>query len=128
MKKPKKREPELFLNRELSWLEFNGRVLEEACDPANPLLERLKFLCIVSTNLDEFFEIRVSGLQQRQEKLVESQRQLAAMADQQTLLFQELQHRVANNLASVSSMLRIQRRQIERAPETALAVPSPRPM
>lgn len=64
----------------------------------------------------------IDGLQQRQEKLVESQRQLAAMADQQTLLFQELQHRVANNLASVSSMLRIQRRQIERAPETALAV------
>jgi two-component sensor histidine kinase len=64
----------------------------------------------------------IDGLQQRQEKLVESQQQLSAMADQQTLLFQELQHRVANNLASVSSMLRIQRRQIERAPETALAV------
>ncbi|MBA4088442.1 MAG: ATPase, partial [Novosphingobium sp.] len=64
----------------------------------------------------------IDGLQQRQEKLVESQRQLAAMADQQTLLFQELQHRVANNLASVSAMLRIKRRQIERAPETALAL------
>lgn len=64
----------------------------------------------------------IDGLQQRQEKLVESQRLLSAMADQQTLLFQELQHRVANNLASVSSMLRIQRRQIERTPEIALAV------
>lgn len=64
----------------------------------------------------------IDGLQQRQEKLVESQRQLSAMADQQTLLFQELQHRVANNLASVSSMLRIQRRQIERTPEIALTV------
>lgn len=64
----------------------------------------------------------IDGLQQRQEQLVESQRQLSAMADQQTLLFQELQHRVANNLASVSSMLRIQRRQIERTPEIALTV------
>lgn len=64
----------------------------------------------------------IDGLQKRQERLVESQLQLAAMADQQTLLFKELQHRVANNLASVSSMLRLQRRQIERAPETALDV------
>lgn len=64
----------------------------------------------------------IDGLQKRQDQLVENQRQLSAMADQQRLLFQELQHRVANNLASVSSMLRIQRRQIERAPETALSV------
>ncbi len=59
--------PEHFINRELSVLEFNRRVLAQAEDASVPLLERLKFLCIVSTNLDEFFEIRVSGLQQRRE-------------------------------------------------------------
>ena len=59
--------PDHYINRELSALEFNRRVMQQAADSNVPLLERLKFLCIVSTNLDEFFEIRVSGLKQRAE-------------------------------------------------------------
>ena len=55
----------LFLSRDESWLKFNQRVLEEAQDPSNPLLERVKFLAITASNLDEFFEIRVAGMLQR---------------------------------------------------------------
>jgi polyphosphate kinase len=58
-------EPEMFINRELSWLEFNERVLAEADEDANPLLERIKFAAIFSSNLDEFFMIRVAGIKRK---------------------------------------------------------------
>jgi polyphosphate kinase len=64
-------DPSLYINRELSWLEFNRRVLDEAQDPQVPLLERLKFLAIFGSNLDEFFMVRVGGLQQKVQSGIE---------------------------------------------------------
>src|SRR4029078_9404783 len=67
MDQPDLRSAENYINRELSLLEFNERVLAQALDEKVPLLERLKFLCISSNNLDEFFEIHLARLQQRVE-------------------------------------------------------------
>ncbi len=63
--KPDFSKPEYYLNRELSWLEFNARVLGEAADSTQPLMERVRFLSIFGSNLDEFFEIRIAGLKQQ---------------------------------------------------------------
>src|SRR6266851_3374469 len=89
-------DPKNFINRELSWLEFNRRVLEEAQDPTQPLIERVKFLCIFSSNLDEFFEIRVAGIKQQIESETSD---VAADGSSPTETFNQIQ-RLAHELVA----------------------------
>ncbi|MCK6528498.1 polyphosphate kinase 1 [Myxococcota bacterium] len=88
------RDPRLYINRELSWLEFNHRVIEEASDPATPPLERLKFLAIAAGNLDEFFMVRVSGLLQQAEGEIQDRPADGMSPSQQLEAIAERAHRM----------------------------------
>src|ERR1700694_5689411 len=82
-------DPSLYINRETSWLEFNDRVLEEALDERNPLLERLKFIAIYGTNLDEYFMIRVAGLKQQVEAEIHKRSDDGRLPEEQLLAIAE---------------------------------------
>lgn len=83
-------DPSLYINREASWLAFNRRVLEEANDESNPLLERVKFLAISASNLDEFVEVRVAGLLQRiEDGFIDSGPDALSAAQERDLIAQE---------------------------------------
>ena len=108
MKKPKKKKlksPDLFINRELSWLEFNDRVLEEGRLEENPLAERLKFLSIVSSNLDEFFMVRVAGLKQQKAAGVRTRDASGLTPSQQVFLISgKVQEMVARQTAAIGDV------------------------
>jgi polyphosphate kinase len=101
-----------YLNRELSWIEFNARVLHEARDPRNPLLERVKFLSIFAANLDEFFQIRVSGLRQQVRAGVTT---LGPDGHGPSAQLKAVRARVLELVAEHSSIFREVRRELRRA-------------
>ncbi|MGD0899833.1 MAG: polyphosphate kinase 1 [Thermoguttaceae bacterium] len=120
MSKDRLKSPELYLNRELSWLEFNDRVLSEALSDEVPLLERVKFLAIVSSNLDEFFMVRVAGLLRARAAGVR-RRDPSGMspADQLTAISQRVRRMVQRQAEGVREALR-------RLAEEGLSVLEPR--
>ncbi|MDY0323254.1 MAG: polyphosphate kinase 1 [Candidatus Carbobacillus sp.] len=99
--------PEYFINRELSWLKFNERVLEEACEKEHPLFERLKFLAITASNLDEFFMVRVAGLKQQMHAphpIIDNKTQMTA-TEQYTAVMQEARRFVQKQMAVYNDVL-----------------------
>src|SRR5213080_4931979 len=98
-----------YINREISWLAFNGRVLEEAQDENNPLLERLKFLAISASNLDEFFEVRVAGLvQQIEDGYTEAGPDGLTLTEEREAISEEVHQFVAEQYQSWNDQLRPQ--------------------
>ncbi|MEB7838367.1 RNA degradosome polyphosphate kinase [Mammaliicoccus sciuri] len=117
--------PEYYNNRELSWLDFNYRVLEEAIDPNNPLLEQLKFLAIHSSNLDEFFMVRVAGLKDQVKMNFNEPENKAQLTPKEQLIGiekknrvnVELQYKRFNELKDLLKSYKIFITQPERLPE-----------
>ena len=122
------KDPSLYLNRELTWLAFNQRVLAEARDERNPLLERVKFLAIVSSNLDEFFMKRIGGLKQQlgaglmkktvdgrtpKEQIVECYEVVREQEKSQHVIFNQLQAELDEHDIQILQYDRLQRDDIE---------------
>src|SRR5262249_14238399 len=102
--------PAYYINRELSWLQFNRRVLEEAQDENNPLLERLKFLSISASNLDEFFEVRIAGLvQQIEDGYTEAGPDGLTLLEERDLISEEVNQFVAEQYRCWNESLRPER-------------------
>jgi polyphosphate kinase len=99
---------ERYFNRELSWIAFNERVLDEACNPAHPLLERLRFLSISGNNLDEFFMVRVAGLKGQQMQAIEDRSPDGLTASQQLTAIAERADRLTDVQQTVWTALRRQ--------------------
>src|SRR4051812_29508694 len=97
---------ERYFNRELSWLAFNRRVMDEACNPAHPLLERLRFLSISGSNFDEFFMVRVAGLMGQQLQQVEARSADGMTPSQQLTAISAEAEILADNQQSVWTGIR----------------------